>query len=189
MDLYMPSGPDAGGVKMVRQYKELYPDVLVVVLTMETTAAVIQEVIALGVGAVVSKRDRINLLYVAIVSTTEGDCYLGPTIRALLAEAALDSGLNHVRRVLSKREFEVLTHYATGLTLTEIASRVGRSVKTISAQKRTAMRKLSLQNEVELFSFAVKHFSTMDHGARNALEPSPKWPPSQASAVNRMANK
>ncbi|MFP3589971.1 LuxR C-terminal-related transcriptional regulator, partial [Paraburkholderia sp. SIMBA_055] len=80
----------------------------------------------------------------------------GPAIRALLADATLSRRIDYVRQVLSRRELEVLTHYATGRGVTEIALRLGRSVKTISAQKCTAMRKLSLQSDADLFRFAVE---------------------------------
>jgi two-component system, NarL family, captular synthesis response regulator RcsB len=59
--------------------------------------------------------------------------------------------------LLSRREMEVFTQYAAGLGVTEIATRLGRSVKTISAQKCTAMKKLALHSDVELFRFAVDH--------------------------------
>ncbi|MEM5341773.1 response regulator transcription factor [Paraburkholderia azotifigens] len=157
MDLYMPGGVHGDGVEMVRQFKERHPDVVVVVLTMETSADAVQKVIALGVGAVVSKRDRIDLIHVAIITALARECYVGPAIRALLADATLSRRVDYVRQVLSRRELEVLTHYATGRGVTEIAQRLGRSVKTISAQKCTAMRKLSLQSDADLFRFAVEH--------------------------------
>ena len=39
MDLYMPGGSDGGGLEIVRQFKARYPDIALVVLTMETEAA------------------------------------------------------------------------------------------------------------------------------------------------------
>ncbi|MEX3930602.1 response regulator [Paraburkholderia phymatum] len=157
MDLYMAGGSHGDGVEMVRQFRERHPDVVVVVLTMEVAAEVLQKVIGLGVGAVISKRDRIDLIHVAIVTALARECYVGPAIRALLAEATLSRRIDYVRQVLSRRELEVLTHYASGRGVTEIALRLGRSVKTISAQKCTAMRKLSLQSDADLFRFAVEH--------------------------------
>ncbi|MPW16053.1 response regulator [Paraburkholderia sp. CNPSo 3157] len=157
MDLHMPGGTHGDGVEMVRRFRERHPDVVVVVLTMEIVAEMLQKVIGLGVGAVISKRDRIDLIHVAIVTALARECYVGPAIRALLAEATLSRRIDYVRQVLSRRELEVLTHYASGRGVTEIALRLGRSVKTISAQKCTAMRKLSLQSDADLFRFAVEH--------------------------------
>ena len=157
MDLYMPGGADGSGVEAVRQFRRRYPDVALIVLTMETEAAALQSVISLGVDALISKRDRIDLIHVAIVTALAGECYLGPAVRTLITKAAAMQRLDFVRSMLSRRELEVFTQYASGLGVTEIAGRLGRSVKTISAQKCTAMRKLSLNSDAELFRFAVEH--------------------------------
>jgi two-component system capsular synthesis response regulator RcsB len=55
---------------------------------------------------------------------------------------------------LSPREAEVVRFLAQGVTVSEIARRTGRSVKTISQQKRDAMRKLSLDSDKQLFDYA-----------------------------------
>jgi two-component system, NarL family, captular synthesis response regulator RcsB len=157
LDLYMPGGEHGDGLEMIRQFRARFPEVVLVILTMETEADALQKVIALGVGAVVSKRDRIDLIHVAIITALAQECYLGPAIRALLADATIARRLDYVRQMLSRRELEVLTQYASGLGVTEIALRLGRSVKTISAQKCTAMRKLSLHSDADLFRFAVEH--------------------------------
>jgi two-component system capsular synthesis response regulator RcsB len=157
MDLYMPGGVHCDGLESVRQFKVRYPGVALVILTMETEAGALQKVIELGVGAVLSKRDRIDLIHVAIVTALARECYLGPAVRALIADATFAQRLDFVRQRLSRRELEVFTQYALGFGVTEIATRLGRSVKTISAQKCTAMRKLALRSDAELFRFAAEH--------------------------------
>jgi len=157
MDLYMPGGYYGDGLEAVRQFKVRYPQVALVVLTMETEAAALRKVIALGVDGLVSKRDRIDLIHVAAVTALARECYLGPAVRSLIADATVAQRLDFVRQMLSRRELEVFTLYASGLGVTEIAMRLGRSVETISAQKCTAMRKLGLHSDAEVFRFAVEH--------------------------------
>jgi DNA-binding NarL/FixJ family response regulator len=157
MDLYMPGGVDGSGLEVVSQFKTRYPHVALIVLTMETEAAVLQSVLALGVDGLVSKRDRIDLIHVAVVTALARECYVGPAVRTLIAEATQAQRLDLVRSALSRRELEVFTQYASGFAVSEIAARLGRSVKTISAQKCTAMRKLSLRSDAELFRFAAEH--------------------------------
>src|SRR6266702_460688 len=157
MDLYMSGGSDLEGLEAIRQFKMRYPDIVLVVLTMETEAATLKKVISLGVEGLVSKRDRIDLIHVAVVTALARECYLGPAVRSLIADAMVNQRLDFVRQMLSRRELEVFTQYASGLGVTEIAARLGRSVKTISAQKCTAMRKLDLNSDADLFRFAVEH--------------------------------
>lgn len=157
MDLYMPCGFCDSALETVRQFKVRFPGVALVVLTMETEAAALKKVIALGVDALISKRDRLDLIHVAIVTALAHECYLGPAVRSLIADATVAQRLDFVRQMLSRRELEVFTQYASGFGVTEIAGRLERSVKTISAQKCTAMRKLGLQSDAELFRFAVEH--------------------------------
>jgi two-component system, NarL family, captular synthesis response regulator RcsB len=157
MDLYMPGEFGGDGFDVVREFKSRYPGIALVVLTMETDATALQKVISLGVDGLISKRDRIDLIHVAVVTALARECYIGPAVRTLIADATLTQRLDYVRKMLSRRELDVFTQYASGYGVTEIAERVGRSVKTISAQKCTAMRKLSLQSDAELFRFAVDH--------------------------------
>ncbi|QCP48164.1 response regulator transcription factor [Trinickia violacea] len=156
-DLFMPGGTQGDGIEIIRRLKARYPNLPLVILTMSTDVDVLHEAIALGANAILSKRDRIDLVHVAVVTALARESYLGPTIRTLLADAKLAQRLERVRQLLSKRELEVFTHYASGLGITEIARQTGRSVKTISAQKCTAMKKLALQNDVDLYRFAIEH--------------------------------
>jgi two-component system capsular synthesis response regulator RcsB len=162
MDLYMPGSLVGDGFATVRRFRKLYPDVALVVLTMETDADALEHVLSLGVDAVMSKRDRVDLIHVAIVSALAHERYVGPAVRALIAEATVARRLNFVRELLSPRELEVLKQYASGVGVTEIATRLGRSVKTVSAQKCTAMRKLALRTDSDLFRFSVEYGALSD---------------------------
>lgn len=43
---------------------------------------------------------------------------------------------------------------ASGLTVSEIAARANRSISTISKQKSTAMQRLCISTDVDLFAYA-----------------------------------
>lgn len=58
--------------------------------------------------------------------------------------------------LLTTRESEVLRLYLCGMSVTEIAIRTGRNVKTISTQKQSVMRKIGAENDVELAAFAIQ---------------------------------
>jgi two-component system, NarL family, captular synthesis response regulator RcsB len=157
MDLYMPGNTEGDGFATLRRFRQRHPQVALVVLTMETDANALQRVLALGAEALLSKRDRIDLIHVAIVSALARERYISPAVRTLIADAAQAARFEFVRDVLSPRELEVLTQYASGIGVTELAERFDRSVKTISSQKCAAMRKLALNSDSELFRFAVEY--------------------------------
>ncbi|MNH45250.1 Transcriptional regulatory protein RcsB [compost metagenome] len=56
---------------------------------------------------------------------------------------------------MSAREREVIRCYLAGMTVTEIAEKFKRSIKTISSQKATAFRKLGVTSNNELFK--IRH--------------------------------
>jgi two-component system capsular synthesis response regulator RcsB len=157
IDLHMPGsiGDDRFGT--LKRFRKRHPKVAVVVLTMETDVHALERLLSLGVQSVMSKCDRIDLIHVAVVSALARERYIGPAVRALIAEATVARRLECVRELLSARELEVLKQYASGMGVTDIAERVGRSVKTVSAQKCNAMRKLGLRSDSELFKFAAEH--------------------------------
>jgi len=57
---------------------------------------------------------------------------------------------------LSAREREVVKLLAEGLTLKEIATRLGLSVKTVDNHKTNMMRKLDLHDRTEVIKYAIQ---------------------------------
>ncbi len=155
MDLHMPGDGYEEGHGAIRSFQREHAGKPVIVLTMDDDARVLREALELDVEGVLSKRDRIDLIPVAIASAMAHEQYVGPSVRDLLEKAAREERHAHVHQVLSRREYEVISYYATGLGVTEIANLLGRSVKTISAQKCSAMKKLELTTDIELYRFAI----------------------------------
>jgi two-component system, NarL family, captular synthesis response regulator RcsB len=58
--------------------------------------------------------------------------------------------------VMSAREWKVFTMYVGGMTIGQIAVSLNRSTKTVSTQKRNAMRKLGLETEADVIDYACQ---------------------------------
>ncbi|MBN3855301.1 response regulator transcription factor [Paraburkholderia sp. Ac-20340] len=155
LDLHMPGDGYDEGLDAIRAFQREHVGKPVIVLTMDDDARALREALKLEVGGVLSKRDRIDLIPVAIASAMAHEQYIGPAVRDLLEKAVREERHAYVHQLLSRREYEVISHYATGLGVTEIAKLLGRSVKTISAQKCAAMKKLALTSDIELYRFAI----------------------------------
>jgi two-component system capsular synthesis response regulator RcsB len=154
MDFYMPGGKHGDGIDLIKYIVANHPKAAIVVLSMTTDADLIARALDAGANAVVSKQDRLELIYVAIITVLANEDYLGPSVRALLADATSAHRVDLIRQKLTRRELDVIARYARGGNVTEIARELGRSVKTISAQKCAAMRKLELATDAELYRFA-----------------------------------
>ncbi|SAL25148.1 response regulator [Caballeronia choica] len=154
MDFFMPGGKHGDGIDLIKHIAGRHPKAAIVVLSMMTDADLIAQALEAGANAVVSKQDRLELIYVAIVTVLAQEDYLGPSVRALLADANVANRVDLIRKKLTRRELDVIARYAQGGNVTEIAKELGRSVKTISAQKCAAMRKLDLSTDAELYRFA-----------------------------------
>ncbi|CAN0623481.1 two-component system, NarL family, captular synthesis response regulator RcsB [Burkholderia multivorans] len=124
----------------------------VVVLTMLDHGRPLAGLLQLGVSSIVDKRDAAGMLTAAIDAAVAGRRFLSP--RAQRAVAEIDALPMARAAALSPCEWDVFRRYASGLAVSEIADRSGRSVKTVSAQKRSAMRKLGLEDDFDVICYA-----------------------------------
>ncbi|SAK40268.1 LuxR family transcriptional regulator [Caballeronia hypogeia] len=153
MDFFMPGGRYGDGVELIKYVASHFPEVRVVVVSCNGDASLVKQALEAGAHAFLSKEDRLDLIYVAIVSVIANETYLGPAIRRAVALADGESHARFIRQRLTTRELEVIERYARGANVTEIAKDLDRSVKTISAQKCAAMRKLDLSTDADLYRF------------------------------------
>ena len=73
------------------------------------------------------------------------------TGRGFLPQRGVESDEPPALVPLSPREWEVIRQLLEGLTVGQIATRSGRSLKTISTQKSAAFRKLRISSDNELY--------------------------------------
>ena len=58
--------------------------------------------------------------------------------------------------ILSDREMQVLQMIAAGSTVTEIASKLALSPKTVSTHKARLLEKMHMSNQAELIRYAIE---------------------------------
>lgn len=158
-DYAMPGSRYGDGILLLEFLVRRHPDLRVMVLTMLETRALMSNILRAGIKVIVSKSDEPQHILEGMHAAAGGRIYLSPMLNAKLLCRNGEPQAVHDDPVakLGKRELEVLRMYVTGKTVSEIALQLNRSVKTISSQKQTAMRKLELGTEAALFDFAVRH--------------------------------
>ncbi|WP_296223506.1 response regulator transcription factor [Ralstonia sp. UBA689] len=158
-DYAMPGSRYGDGIVLLEFLMRQQANLRIMVLTMLETRALMSNILRAGIKVIVSKADEPRHILEGVRAALSDRIYLSPQLdaklirRTLAQEPANDDPI----RLLGKRELEVLRMYVTGMTVSQIAVRLNRSVKTISAQKQAGMRKLKLSTEAALFDFAVRH--------------------------------
>lgn len=142
------------GFNLLRRLVRMYPKVPVVVISAQTNSGVIHRAMKIGARAFVSKEDDPHEVVRACIHVTATSFqFYSPSIRAALDAASTAAPSTE----LTLRELEIVRLYAQGLQLNEIASKLGRSVSTVSSQKTVAMRKLSIQTNTDLIRYAYEN--------------------------------
>ena len=153
-DLAMPGGQYGDGLPLIGYLRRNFPNIPIVVLTMLENAALLKRLGELGVIAVVHKSDDLSQIGLAVQHVSRNLEYMSPQVRIALDQFRANSGGKSEEVTLSKRELEVVRLFVSGMTIKEISEKLSRSIKTISTQKNTAMRKLGLDRDPELFQYA-----------------------------------
>ncbi|WP_211451788.1 response regulator [Collimonas antrihumi] len=151
----MPGGAFGDGLTMLKRVRKHYPTVRIIVFTSLDSPRILTALKSLGINSIISKRDAITELVVAIDRALRGTGYHGRCIHEIVERSNCLNIGGH--EALSVREAEVLRMYLAGHCIAEIANSLKRSVKTIYNQRRAAMAKLSCKTDAELFQLQSIH--------------------------------
>lgn len=149
-DYAMPGGAFGDGLELLSYLKLRFLALRIVVMTGLDQPGLIHKLDASGAAGIVSKADDHSQVLAAVMAVYAHRRYHSPSVVKLLER-------KEQRRVtvLSPREMEVVKLFLQGLSITEIAERVNRKKQTVSTQKVNAMRKLGVERDAELYSFAA----------------------------------
>ncbi|OWJ56421.1 response regulator [Paraburkholderia caledonica] len=168
-DLAMPGGQFGDGLPLIGYLRRNFAKVPIVVLTMLENAALLQRLRELGVTSVVNKSDDLSHIGLAVQHVSRNLEYMSPLVKASLDALRMNAGGKSDEVMLSRRELEVVRLFVSGMTIKEISEQLNRSIKTISTQKNTAMRKLGIDRDSELFQYAQSNglLNLSSHSAGN----------------------
>jgi two-component system response regulator NreC len=169
MDITM-KGMD--GLEATRELKKVWPECLVLCLTIHEDKVFFMEMLAAGASGYLTKEAAPDELVQAIEAVTAGHVYLQPALARWLLEdyQRLSGGLAERGEgggksdqpsgvgleALSEREREVLELVARGLGNAEMGERLGLSPKTIARHRERIMKRLRLHSRTELVRFAIR---------------------------------
>lgn len=149
IDPTMPGGKYGDGLPLIATLRRMFPCVRILVLTAMADAPMARQITDLGVASTLCKSRGIDDVIAAVHAVHDG---LRHTRRATPAGAVSESRTT----LLSQREVQVLRMYVSGMSITAIAAKLFRTKQTVSAQKRSVMRKLGVECDAQLYRFALQ---------------------------------
>ena len=155
-DFNMPGDETYGdGLQLIEYLNEQFPAVKILVLTMVSNQLIISRLLEMGVAGVIAKshiREEIGKALNALANDRTYNAPAVPATSVLSNVKVIDERFS----TLSPREVEVLRLVVAGSSVGDIARQLERSVKTVSTQKVSAMRKLEVQSDHALITYCIK---------------------------------
>jgi DNA-binding NarL/FixJ family response regulator len=158
MDISMPR---MDGTQATERILSLNSQTEVVILSMHSDTALVQQLLRLGVKGYLLKRSISEELLLAVRSASKGEIYLSPTISDSVMSILMSPPTGETPAspagLLSPREREVLQLIAEGYTNNAIAKTLTISVKTVEKHRANLMTKLEVNDLPGLIRTAIKH--------------------------------
>lgn len=155
LDLSMP-GRD--GLDVLRQLREEFPSLKVIMLTVHDDFASIQECMNAGAQGYVLKINGKDELLRAITEVWEGRRYLDPKVIDILltpSRQGAPASRNSQPGLLTQRERELLDRLAKGHTSEVIAAELFISVNTVDTHRKNIISKLGAKNITDAVRIAL----------------------------------
>ncbi len=154
LDINMPG---KNGLEALKDIKQLYQEIPVLVLSMYPEEQFAVRVIKAGASGYINKTEASEELLNAILKVYKGGRYISAGVSEQLVEELKGGSVTPRYKILSDREFQVLRMIADGKTVGEIADELALSVKTISTYRANILSKLKLKNNAEIMKYALQN--------------------------------
>lgn len=146
--------PDMNGVDLCRMIKKNYPGIMVLALSTFNQGTYIRKMMESGASGYLLKNAGRQEIVEAIQEAAKGKTYFSFDAGQALK---LASEQQSTIPPLTKREKEVLTHIAEGLTNPEIAEKLYISIDTVDSHRKNIHSKLNVKNTAMLVRLAVEN--------------------------------
>ena len=154
LDLNFPGLSGADLIARIRADANACPRL---VLTRHNEPSVAARMLKAGADGYITKDCESDDLLCAIRTVASHGKYIAPEIASKLALEMTSGQPGAPHHALSERELQVLRLLLAGVGLTDIASQLFISIKTVSTHKTRLMEKLGLSNMAELMRYAMHH--------------------------------
>lgn len=153
LDINMPG---RSGLDVLREIKQMYPRLPVIVLSMQPEDQYALRCLRAGAAAYVNKDSAPEELALATKKILAGGRYISQQFAEKLIDRISEPVGKPLHESLSDREHEVMRMIASGSALIEIAETLHLSVKTVSTYRTRILEKMKMTTNAELIRYALK---------------------------------
>ncbi len=156
LDVSMPGGPFLDTLQRLRAK---HPTVRVLVLSVHPEDQWAVRALRAGASGYLTKDHSPDQLLEAIRRVYRGGKYVSPTLAEHLAKQldGAGGGQRAPHELLSDREFEVMRRLGSGLTVSQIATELAISAKTVSTYRARILEKMDVATNAELVRYAARY--------------------------------
>lgn len=146
------------GIDVLKQIKSEFPRLPILILSMHAESLFAVRALRAGASGYLQKESAPEELLSAIRAIAAGRLYVSSAMAEHMAAGVAHGGntaLPHER--LSDRELEIFRMLGSGKTVTEIASALNLSVKTVSTHRTRILTKTGLRHNAEIVAYVFSH--------------------------------
>jgi len=154
LDINMPG---KSGLEALKDIKQLYPDLPVLILSMFSEDQYGLRAIKAGASGYLKKVSAPTELVTAIRKIVSGGKYINQSLAEKLAEKFENTKKELLHEKLSDREYQIMCNIALGKSAEEIAQELSISINTVYSYRNRILEKMSLRSNVELTQYAIQN--------------------------------
>ena len=158
LDLRMPV---MDGVEATDRIRELYPDLKIIILTMQDDENFIVYMIEKGINGYLLKDVEPEELEKALLTLRSRDYYFNEKLTDLVVKGLFLKGRKpagiYYETLFSERELEVLRLICEEYTNAEMAEKLNVSKRTIDSHRNSLLEKSGVKNAAGLVLYAVRN--------------------------------
>ena len=152
LDIAMPGG---SGLEVLKELQSLKPDVQVLILSMYPEKQYALRALKAGAAGYLTKDSAPDELIEAIERISQGSKYITRSLAQEMASELGGKAGKELHETLSDREYQVMRLLAAGKSVSEIATQLSLSVKTVSTYRTRILEKLDLKTTAEIMHYAL----------------------------------
>lgn len=168
--------PGRTGFEFVRELREHYPNIAVLVVSMHDEMLYAQRMMHVGARGYIMKAAGVDQMLVAIRRVLAGDIYLSSAVsdrvlEDLVGRSQRGASSGSPLAKLTDREFEIFQLIGRGQNTRAIAAQLTLSPKTVDVHRGHIREKLGLENAAAVVHAAARWFESAGKADETSLRP------------------